>query len=130
MGWRDCGKGKMLEDPIFAGNKLPEHTPGYPGGIFNPIIPGDLEELKVKELKNGRLAMLAFIGFILAAQVTGKNPIANLMDHISSPMTTNMFAKAAVVPGEVLGPTCAIEPPHVFQGIEIPAPCFFASFWP
>jgi light-harvesting complex I chlorophyll a/b binding protein 4 len=27
------------------------------GGIFAPIIPGDLEELKLKELKNGRLAM-------------------------------------------------------------------------
>ena len=27
------------------------------GGIFAPVIPGDLEELKLKELKNGRLAM-------------------------------------------------------------------------
>lgn len=26
------------------------------GGIFAPFIPGDLEELKVKELKNGRQA--------------------------------------------------------------------------
>jgi hypothetical protein len=26
---------------------------GYPGGVFAPFIPGDLAELKVKEIKNG-----------------------------------------------------------------------------
>lgn len=31
------------------------------GGIFAPFIPGDLEELKLKELKNGRLAMRVVI---------------------------------------------------------------------
>lgn len=40
---------------------------GYPG--FAIFTPGPLEEMKVKEIKNGRLAMLAFIGFVMAAQV-------------------------------------------------------------
>ena len=26
---------------------------GYPGGVFAPFVPGDLAELKVKEIKNG-----------------------------------------------------------------------------
>lgn len=47
---------------------------GYPG--FAIFTPGPLEELKVKEIKNGRLAMLAFIGFTMAAQVSAKIGLA------------------------------------------------------
>jgi hypothetical protein len=54
--------GSQDQDPVFSNYKLPAHEVGYPGGVFAPFIPGDLEELKLKEIKNGRLAMLAFIG--------------------------------------------------------------------
>lgn len=46
---------------------MPNLEPGYPGGIFDPLgfSKGNLKELQTKELKNGRLAMIAFMGFVL-----------------------------------------------------------------
>ena len=66
----------------------------------------------------------------MAAQVTGQGPIANLKAHLASPMTTNMFAKASVLPGAHVAPACAIPEFTTFQGIEIPTPCFLEAFWP
>ena len=71
--WQDWRKPNSVnQDPIFKGNSLPDHEPGYPGGIFAPVVPGDLETLKVKEIKNGRLAMIAVVGFFAQYHATGK----------------------------------------------------------
>jgi len=56
--WRDFQKpGSVDKDPIFAGNALPSHLVGYPGGIFDPLNfgkdPAALEVAKLKEIKNG-----------------------------------------------------------------------------
>jgi hypothetical protein len=94
--WQDIKKpGSANQDPIFSSNKLPDgNEPGYPGGIFDPFgwSKGDVASLKVKELKNGRLAMLAFLGFVAQANTTGTTPLANLGAHLADPWSTTVFS--------------------------------------
>jgi len=53
---------------------------------------GNLKELQTKEIKNGRLAMVAFMGFVFAAQATGKGPLAALGAHTANPFGNNITA--------------------------------------
>ena len=111
--WQDIKyPGSVNQDPIFKSYSLPPNEVGYPGGIFNPLNFAPTLEAKEKELANGnsvarhcnniaviedsaadscpvssagRLAMLAFLAFIIQHNLTGKGPFENLLQHLSDP---------------------------------------------
>jgi hypothetical protein len=61
--------------------------------------------------------MVAFMGFIIAGQATGKGPLAALGDHLASPFASNWTKNIGV---------CHIPKSVDVEGITIPLTCL----WP
>mmetsp|Transcript_10741 Transcript_10741/g.66252 ORF Transcript_10741/g.66252 Transcript_10741/m.66252 type:complete len:160 (-) Transcript_10741:34-513(-) len=74
---------------------------GYPGGIFDPMgfsKGPEFEKMKLREVKNGRLAMMAMLGFFAQAASTGSSPLENLSAHLSDPWTANVASNSVALP--------------------------------
>jgi light-harvesting complex I chlorophyll a/b binding protein 3 len=70
----------------------------YPGGplfnFANYVTAGPaMVQFKESEVKHGRLAMLAMLGFAAQALLTEEGPWENLREHIASPVQYNMFTE-------------------------------------
>jgi len=75
--------------------------PAYPGGFFNLFNQGksDMAKMRTKEIKNGRLAMMAFFGACSASVMTGDGPVECLTKHISDPFGENLLTNFAKIGG-------------------------------
>ncbi|KAK3213361.1 hypothetical protein Dsin_018067 [Dipteronia sinensis] len=100
--WADILKPGCVDiEPNLPNKSKPKPDVGYPGGLwFDPWMwgrgsPEPVMVLRTKEIKNGRLAMLAFVGFCFQATYTGKEPLENLAAHIADPGHCNIFSAFA-----------------------------------
>eukprot|EP01026_Neomeris_dumetosa_P079204 TRINITY_DN861_c0_g1_i1.p1 TRINITY_DN861_c0_g1~~TRINITY_DN861_c0_g1_i1.p1 ORF type:complete len:273 (-),score=39.70 TRINITY_DN861_c0_g1_i1:191-1009(-) len=68
-----------------------DQFPFDPAGMNSP-------DMQLKEIKNGRLAMIAFVGFSVQALVTREGPLEGLFNHIADPFGHNITSNIMNLP--------------------------------
>ena len=97
--------GCFVSDHGFLGNEENHRLVGDgKSGInetfpFDPLGMGaDSDSMKLKEIKNGRAAMIAFVGICVQALVLREGPLAALQDHVANPFGNNLATNVMNLP--------------------------------
>ncbi|KAG2494466.1 hypothetical protein HYH03_007518 [Edaphochlamys debaryana] len=104
--WYDYFAPGSQGDGSFLGftTELKGTENGYPGGPWFDFLglargsPAMYERYKWSEIRNGRLAMIANLGFAAQYAATGKGPMDNLAAHLADPNHVNFATNGISVP--------------------------------
>ena len=137
--WADIIKpGSVNVDPIFTNNKLTGTDVGYPGGLwFDPLgwskgSPEKQKDLRTREIKNGRLAMVAVLGAFVQASLTHTGPINNLLTHLADPSHNTILGLSTV---SCCSQLQVYQSRHLVSWLAcgfvdfLVVPCFVAASW-
>ena len=90
---------------VSLGGMKRRHAAHSPAGgpLFDPLGLAGAEasiykKYKQSEVVNGRLAMVAIVGFWAQYAATGKGPITNLVEHLADPYHVTFATNGVSIP--------------------------------
>lgn len=112
MGWAEGKRWADIKNPGSQGDgsflgvtdDFKGKENGYPGGrFFDPMglsrgSDAQYKKYKENEVKNGRLAMVAMLGFFAQYSATGEGPVQNLQAHIADPYHVTFATNGVSLP--------------------------------